>query len=170
MMVKLNEWSFWLKWWVIEKKTLIFGIKSVMVLKKQIFRISWFIWQSIFVLIIIKFLLTWFFNSFSQEQWKQNNLSDVGLCDQTSKQLKASYFVWDFLFLEALPKSIPSLTKQEGVYRTKATDTTSNFNTPHFKGYHWCFITYSILTRKKQYVAKSLKKNNGIFQLSVYVT
>ena len=39
-------------------------------------------------------------------------------------------------------------------------------NTPSSKGYSWCFITYSVLTGKKQQTL--FKKNSTFFQPSLY--
>ena len=76
--------------------------------------------------------------------WKQDSLSAVNLCNWISEQSKASYFISDFLFHKGLPKSICQVsTKQWRVYETRAAAVTSNLQ-------YTDFITYSILTGKKQ--------------------
>ena len=54
-----------------------------------------------------------------------------------------------------------SSTKQ-GIYATKTAKTTSNLNTPSSKVSR-CFITYSVLTVKKQYTVQDFLKKTTLF-------
>ena len=86
----------------------------------------------------------WMLHMHRCSNWKQDSLSAVNLCNWISEQSKASYFISDFLFHKGLPKSICQVsTKQWRVYETRAAAVTSNLQ-------YTDFITYSILTGKKQ--------------------